>query len=193
MAFVVTYHSLAKNNIRNLYGGLPEQIKLRTMMTPNALTAAQRIQEQCRRSGPTERFLNQRYYEYDFEHSIRVPRAPAFRQLSASDVDRLVERLSKPTVSKRRRASDLCEREVKRSFVEGCRKCRAASAQSVTSRQRVDEITSRVSKPTVTANVRNSLRIDRSRSAQSVRGMCTKSTPSDRFVQDFREYDVQYI
>lgn len=190
MAFLVTYHSLATNNIRNLYGGLPEQIKLRTMVSPTALTASQRMREQYRRSGPTERFLNERYYEYDDEHGIRVPRAPAFRKLSASDVDRLVVRLSQPTVSKRRRASDICEREVRRSFVEGCRKCRAVSARSTVSRQRVDEITSRVATPTVTANVRNILRTERGKSAQSVREACYKCAPSDRFVRDFSVYNL---
>ena len=190
MAFVVTYHSLAKNNIRNLYGGLPEQLRLRTTMSPSSLSASQRIQEQCRRSGPTERFLNTRYYEYDAVHAIRVPRAPAFRQLSASNVERMVMRLSKPTVSKRRRVSDICEREMKRSFIEGCRKCRAVSARSAPSRQKIDEITLRVSLPTVTTNVRNGLRIDRCKSAQFVREACPKCAPSDRFTRDFSEYNI---
>lgn len=190
MAFVVTYHSLAKNNIRNLYGGLPEQIKLRTMVPPSAMTASKRIREQYRRRGPTERFLDERYYEFDHRHGIRVPRAPAFRQLSATEVDEMVVRLSQPTVSKRRRPSDICEREVRRSFVEGCWKCRAASARSARSQQQVDEITSRVSLPTVTASVRNSLRAERAYSAKSVRQVCSKCTPSERFAREFSMYDV---
>lgn len=187
MAFVVTYHSLAKNNIRNLYGGLPEQIKLRTMVPPSAMTASKRIREQYRRRGPTERFLDERYYEFDHRHGIRVPRAPAFRQLSATEVDEMVVRLSQPTVSKRRRPSDICEREVRRSFVEGCWK---SSARSARSQQQVDEITSRVSLSTVTASVRNSLRAERAYSAKSVRQVCNKCAPSERFAREFSMYDV---
>lgn len=192
MAFVVTYHSLAKNNIRNLYGGLPAEIKLRTTTNDKAIIPAQRIHEQIKKPAPFEKFLNERYLEYDPENNIRIPRAPAFRRLSRSQVDEIVTRLSEPTVSKRRRASDICIREERRSLIESCRKCRAASCRPKASRQQTDEITDRLTLPTVTSNVRNSMRSLREFSAPEVRESCDRFslTPSGRFAKEFSIYDI---
>ncbi|XP_045198152.1 uncharacterized protein LOC123552504 [Mercenaria mercenaria] len=192
MAFVVTYHSLSKHNIRNLYGGLPAEIKWRTSANEKAIVPAQRIHEQMKKSAPHEKFLNERYFEYDHENEIRIPRAPAFRRLSRESVDEIVLRLSQPTVSKRRRASDICEREMRRSFIESCRKCRAVSARPKASRREADEITERISLPTVTSNVRSSMRSLREFSVTEVRDACEKCslTPSNRFAKEFSIYDI---
>ena len=192
MAFVVTYHNLSKHNIRNIYGGLPAELKVRTTGNNKAILPAQRVHEQMRKSGPHEKFLNERYYEYDPENEIRIPRAPAFQQLSRSQVDDIVERLSKPTVSKRRRASDICDREVRRSFIETCRKCRAASALPKASREKADQITERLLLPTLTSRMRKSTRSLRDLDAPEVRNKCEKCslTPSGRFAKEFSIYDI---
>ncbi|XP_060557503.1 uncharacterized protein LOC132717933 [Ruditapes philippinarum] len=192
MAFVVTYHNLSKHNIRNLYGGLPAEIKWRTTSNSKSIVPAQRVHEQMRKSAPHEKFLNERYYEYDPENEIRIPRAPAFQQLSRSRVDEIVDRLSRPTVSKRRRASEVCEREARRAFIETCRKCRALSAQPKASRQRADEITERLILPTVTSNVRKSMRSLGEFDVPEVRDACDKCslTPSNRFAKEFSIYNI---
>lgn len=192
MAFLVTYHNLSKNNIRNLYGGLPAEIKLRTISNEKAMIPSQRIHEQMNKSAPMEKFMNERYLEYDSENEIRIPRAPAFRRLSRARVDEIVQRLSVPTVSKRRRASDICVREERRSLIEGCRKCRAVSSRPKASRQQTDEITDRLTLPTVTSNVRNSMRSLREFSVSEVRDACDKCSlsPSDRFAKEFSIYDA---
>lgn len=192
MAFIVTYQNLSKNNIRNIYSGFPADIKWRSTTDKKAIVPEQRIHEQLIRITPHQKFLNERYLEYDPENNIRIPRAPAFRRLSRDQVDQIVLRLSEPTVSRRRRASDICEREVKRSFIETCRKCRAVSARSNVSKQKMEEITQRVSLPTVTTNVRSSMRCLREFSVPEVKHACDKCTmtPSNRFARDFSQYDL---
>lgn len=190
MAFTVTYHNLAKNNIRNLYSGLPAEVKWRQPAFEKVLLPAQRANEQVRRSAPEEKFIKERYCEYDPEYEIRIPRAPAFRQLNRAQVDQIVVRLSVPTVSKRRRASDISDREAKQCLVEGRRKCQTISAGSFLSRKQIDDITERVSLPTVSANVRKNLRCRRQFSVPEVRESCEKCglSPSTRFAREFSIY-----
>lgn len=192
MAFAVTYYSLSKNNIRNLYSGLPVDIKWRTYSNKKSLVPTQRINEQINNSTPHEKFLSERYLEYDPDNKISIPRAPAFRSLSRSRVDEIVSRLSQPTVSKRRRASDLCEWEAKRSFVDSYRKCRAVSARPQASKRNVDEITDRLSLPTETMKVRTSSRSIRDYSQPEVRYSCERCTltPSGRFAKEFSIYQL---
>ncbi|XP_052788397.1 uncharacterized protein LOC128223153 [Mya arenaria] len=192
MAFMVTYHSLSKNNIRNLYSGLPEEINLRVSTAPSLLTPQQRIHEKYRCRSPEQRFLRERYLEYDSENHIRVPRAPAFRQMPRSEVDKMVIRLCEPTVSKRRRASDICEREVKRSFIEKCRKCRAFSARPSVNREQADQITARLLVPTMSASVRRSASSLRGETGSEGKLSCDKCAlgPSGRFARDFHIYNV---
>ncbi|KAL4218922.1 hypothetical protein ACF0H5_021509 [Mactra antiquata] len=190
MAFTVTYHSIAKNNIRNIYSGLPSEVRWRQPGFDKVLVPAQRANEQIRKSAPEEKFFNERYCEYDSENGIRIPRAPAFRLLNRAKVDQIVFRLSEPTISKRRRASDICDREAKRCLIEGCRKCRIVSAGSNLSRQQIDDITKRVSQPTVSANVRKNMRCRRQLSVPEVKESCEKCglSPSTRFAREFSIY-----
>lgn len=192
MAFAITYYSLSKNNIRNLYSGLPADMKWRTYSSEKSILPRQRINEHIKKSEPHDKLLSERYSEYDADNNIRIPRAPAFRSLSRSRVDEIVFRLSQPTVSKRRRASDLCEREAKRSFIESCRKCRAVSARPQATRRNVDEIIDRLSLPTETTKVHSSVRSIRDYSQPEAHYSCGKCTvtPSNRFAKEFSIYQV---
>ena len=205
MAFSVSYHHLADRNIRNLYGGLPQDIRFRVMTSfPKSITATQRIKEQQTRMAPIDKFYQRRYYEYDTENNIRLPRAPAFRQLSRDRIDDMVNRLSKPTVSKRHRASDICERELKRYINETCPNClvRAPSAPPTKypmfsgnidsarsfqgSRKDMDELTNRLLTPTVTSNIRNRMRCLHDWNVTEIHDACYKCawTPSQRFYRE---------
>ncbi|KAH3795185.1 uncharacterized protein LOC127838074 [Dreissena polymorpha] len=192
MAFIVTYHSLSRNNIRNLYSGLPEEYRLRTLSSPKSLTCQQRTSQQYYRANPRERFLSDRYYEFNYEYNARIPRAPAFRQLPQAEVEKLVERLSSPTVRERRRASDLCDREVRGSASERYRKCRALLAQPPATREKVEQITERLSVPTLSAAIRSSQRSLRDVTSPEQKIICEKyeSVPSQRFAKEFRMYDI---
>ena len=172
MAFNVTYHRLAEYNIRNLYGGLPREIPFRQAAYPLPVTSAQRHREQLL---IPQRHYDEQFYDYNKTFDIRLPRAPAFRILSREKVDSIVRRLSQPTVSSAtvRWQPGVCERGAKRSLTP--RSPRPSSVMSTPrsarssvrspspsprprSRQEMDDITSRLLRPTVSANVRNRMR-----------------------------------
>jgi len=192
MAFSVTYHQLAEHNIKNLYGGLPTPMRWRTTCSPTAISSPERNQDRQKRSVPEERFIMTRYCEYDPENRIHVPRAPAFRMLSRERVDDIVRRLSQPTISTNRRLSFICQREVKRSEMENCRKCKSASARTNYSPQAIEELTERMKTPTVTSNVRNSMRCLREMSVPDVIHSCERfsGSPSERF---YRQFDTDTL
>lgn len=172
MAFNVTYHRLAEYNIRNLYGGLPREIPFRQTAFPLPVSSAQRHREQL---FIPQRHYDEQFYDYNDTFDIRLPRAPAFRILSRQKVDNIVRRLSQPTVSSatRRWKPGVCERGVKRSLTprSPCPSSVLSTPRSARSsvrtpsqsprpkgRQEMDDITSRLLRPTVSANVRNRMK-----------------------------------
>lgn len=200
MAFNVTYHRLAEYNIRNLYGGLPEEIRFRQPRYTSPITSAQRHHEQ--RLLPPKHY-DERFYDFHEEFDIRLPRAPAFRILSRQQVDDIVSRLSQATVSSasRRWKPGVCERGVRRSLTPRCSSSlqttpispRSARSLSRTptpsprpmSRREMDDVTDRLLRPTVSANVRNRMKTLGTYNLRDIQTACVRSgrPPSSRWTE----------
>lgn len=159
MAFCTSYKDILNRNIRHIYSGLPTEIRFRQLGFNQTIDAAKRIHEQQLRS--PERF-DIKFLHYIPEEGVFLPKAPAFRSFSARDVDKIVSRLSKGTSSRPGTAESVasaCPREENRSLKETCAHCQLAAMPDVVSRKRLDDITNRLLKPTVSSAVKTKMRV----------------------------------
>ena len=184
MAFNVSYHRLADYNIRNLYGGLPPEIRFRK--PPYTLTVSAPSRYHVRPQDP----LDERLFDYYQDMDIRLPRAPAFRILSSKRVDDIVRRLSHATVSSASRLwkPGVCERGAARSLTPRCSSSPQSTPRSLVSsssrsptpsprrmkRQEMDSITDRLLRPTVSAKVRRREKTLETFSVREIQTACDK-------------------
>lgn len=100
-AFSSAYYDILSRDIRNVYGGVPpSEIRFRTTNYHLGIDFYERLRDQRTRS--TIRLYPRKYMEYLESYRICIPRAPAFRNLSKSEIDTMVNRLN----SKNEKASD---------------------------------------------------------------------------------------
>ncbi|KAK3607382.1 hypothetical protein CHS0354_022542 [Potamilus streckersoni] len=163
MAFCVTYQCIQNYNIRNLYGGLPTEIKWRTPNFCPVLTPAKRIHDEQRL--PPDRF-EVKFYEYNREYDIKVPKAPAFQVLSRKEVQEIVDRVYQPIPRRqcKRVGSSHSEEDKSGQRPNGSpTSYQSKSSRSLTSAKSysqsdLEAITNRVSKATVASDIRVKMR-----------------------------------
>lgn len=176
MAFCTSYKDILNRNIRHIYSGLPTEIRFRQLGFNQAIDAPKRIHEQQLR--PPERF-DIKFLHYHPDEGVYLPKAPAFRSFSARYVDRVVTRLSRGTSSRPGTAESVasaCPREENRSLKETCAHCQLAAMPDTVSRKRLNDITNRLLKPTVSSAVKTKMRIRQEWELPEVVDPCGKLT-----------------
>jgi len=171
MAFCTTYKTILDSNIRNIYSGLPSEIRFRIPSFSPTIDHAKRMHEL--QLQPPDAF-DLRYLVSVPGHNVKIPRAPAFRVFSEAEVNEIVKRVSRPTCSAKSRR-EVCKREVERSKKDMCAYCELSRLPDDISKRRVDDITRRLlTTPTISSTIRNNMRDKRRYSLSAVHGPCTK-------------------
>ncbi|XP_041371192.1 uncharacterized protein LOC121384733 [Gigantopelta aegis] len=150
----LTFNDILAKNVRHVYSGLPTEIRFRRPKHQHALELHQRIYEEQTR--PPDRF-QLRVQEYLPRFNISLPRAPAFRQVSQSEMKDIVFRVSKPTNSSRK-PCHTCHREIARQYEDNCILCEMNTFKHSASRAEIRGIVSRLSRQTQSSIRRSILR-----------------------------------
>ena len=90
--FCTAYDDIVRQDLRHIYSGYPQGgIKYRSPIYHQGISFYDRIREQRKR--PRVNYFPRKHLEYLESYDICIPRAPAFRSLSKSEIDNLVYRL----------------------------------------------------------------------------------------------------
>ncbi|XP_033731460.1 uncharacterized protein LOC117321086 [Pecten maximus] len=92
MAFRTTYHNILSHDLRNIHAG---NVDSRIIRSPSNLPIISPYVHAC----TTTSQRRNRALEYNYEHRLYVPRAPAFEVLSKERINDMVNRMHRPKTS----------------------------------------------------------------------------------------------
>lgn len=132
--FKMPFNTIVRNDIRHIYSGFPNHIKMRYSSTYPTMQELRLKQENDEmKTGVLQ------VSHYEEICGCLVPRAPAFRRLSRHEIDDMVERVRKPTVASKNientsDESTVKDKEEKHPRYLGLKKVDKAEMKEITSR-----------------------------------------------------------
>ncbi|XP_076436620.1 uncharacterized protein LOC143276110 [Babylonia areolata] len=166
MAFNVSYNDLLRKNIRHIYSSLPSNIRFRCDPEPSVTLnphdgCVTSYKGFLRQPPGMPEALYRRLWAYSPEYKSAMPRAPAFRCVSASEARVIVDRVSQMTKTHRKRRQSYRPEENEEGdtgedrsatplSARGGRRCRSAAEMNA--------LNDRVMRPTTASQIRSDLR-----------------------------------
>lgn len=153
MAFSTSYRTMLDRNIRHVYSDVKPELHVPRVNIIHYLDPAKRFHEDQLK--PYDKFTT-RSMVYVPEYDIQLPRAPAFREMGAVEIKRLVARLSRPIQCQMK--DYICHKETNRQMKYMCGDCELNLIPNTVSKKKLDEINERLQRPTTSCSNRIRMR-----------------------------------
>lgn len=177
MAFCTAYKSALEKNIRNLYSGLPaDRYVSQKKGNATMIEYTQRTHGYQLKPTPNDMYLKSQL-EYSHEYESILPKAPAYRKVSAEELSDIIQRVTRPTYS-----SKSCHRDQIRQKKEMCAHCVYVTSEEPLASLEVRQINRRLSRPTTATLIRNRLTRPLTGFSSGIRNTSGESYASSRRV-----------
>lgn len=153
MSFSTAHRKILDRNIRHIYSDRSLHRPVRRTCFVQYLDHTNGYHDEQLK--PLDTFTA-RSSSYIPEYDIIIPKAPAFRELKASEVKRIVGRLSRPIQCQ---ATDFtCHKEVTRQMKDICGPCELNQVPNIVSKKQLEKINVRLQRPTTSHSNRMRMR-----------------------------------
>lgn len=170
MAFCTTYRTILDRNIRHVYSERSIHRPVRRTCFVQYLDHTNGYHEEQLK--PLDKFTA-RSSAYIPEYDIIIPKAPAFREMKASEVKRIVGRLSRPIQCQ---VTDFtCHKEATRQMKDICGPCELNQVPNIVPKKQLSEINERLRRPTTSHSNRMRMRPFERFDIFDINDSCTKA------------------